>query len=192
MYCKECGEQISNESKFCPNCGVKQSHTQKITESRGPIVEVHKCPLCNSILAPILNSSGKRFGFLCIKCDPDIINNECPVCHKNLQVYLGSDNCTSCGYSWRLQIDRSQGVQEETSETISLPNNTKEREPLICPKCHSTFLSANKKGYRVGNAVAGVVLTGGIGLLGGFLGSNKVRITCLKCGHNWEAGKYNI
>jgi tellurium resistance protein TerD len=32
-------------------------------------------------------------------------------------------------------------------------------------------------------------LLGGAGLLGGFVGSKKVMITCLKCGKQWEAGK---
>ena len=36
--------------------------------------------------------------------------------------------------------------------------------------------------------MTGAVLTGGIGLLAGFVGSNKVKITCLKCGHSCSAG----
>ena len=62
-------------------------------------------------------------------------------------------------------------------------------EPTIhCPKCNSTQLTANKKGFSGTKAVAGAVLTGGIGLLAGTLGSNKVRITCLACGHVFKPG----
>jgi hypothetical protein len=59
-------------------------------------------------------------------------------------------------------------------------------EPIRCPKCGSTQLTANKKGFGLGKAVVGGVLMGGVGLLGGFLGSGKVQITCLKCGRTWK------
>lgn len=60
---------------------------------------------------------------------------------------------------------------------------------IKCPKCKSTQLTANKKGFGLGKAVVGGLLTGGVGLLGGFIGSGKVVITCLKCGNSWKAGK---
>ncbi len=58
-----------------------------------------------------------------------------------------------------------------------------------CPKCHSTSLSANKKGFGIGKAVIGAALTGGIGLVAGNIGAAKVKVTCLKCGHQFWAGK---
>jgi len=58
-----------------------------------------------------------------------------------------------------------------------------------CPKCASTSLSANKKGFGIGKAVVGAAVTGGIGLVAGNIGAKKVRITCLNCGHQWMAGK---
>ncbi len=58
--------------------------------------------------------------------------------------------------------------------------NTEDK--LYCPYCGSSQLTANKKGFGVGKAVAGAALVGDIGLLAGFIGSNKVKITCLKCG----------
>jgi len=54
-----------------------------------------------------------------------------------------------------------------------------------CPKCGSTSLSANQKGFRPGRAVAGAVLTGGIGLVAGGIGAKKVEVTCLNCGHKY-------
>lgn len=64
------------------------------------------------------------------------------------------------------------------------------KEDLIkCPQCDSTQITANKKGFGIGKAAIGGILTGGIGLLGGFIGSGKVKITCLKCGNSWKAGK---
>jgi predicted RNA-binding Zn-ribbon protein involved in translation (DUF1610 family) len=60
-----------------------------------------------------------------------------------------------------------------------------------CPKCGSTQIVANKKGFSGTKAVAGAVLTGGIGLLAGTIGSNKIRITCLSCGNQFKPGEGN-
>lgn len=57
-----------------------------------------------------------------------------------------------------------------------------------CPKCHSTSLSANKKGFGIGKAVIGGFLAGPIGLVAGNAGAKKVRVTCLKCGHQFMVG----
>jgi DNA-directed RNA polymerase subunit RPC12/RpoP len=64
-----------------------------------------------------------------------------------------------------------------------------EEKKLKCPKCSSEQLTSDKKGYGLGKAVVGGLLTGGVGLLAGFIGSRKVKITCLKCGTNWTAGE---
>jgi predicted nucleic-acid-binding Zn-ribbon protein len=59
---------------------------------------------------------------------------------------------------------------------------------IACPKCGSHDLHADKKGFSGQKAVAGAVLTGGIGLLAGTIGSNKINITCLKCGNTFAPG----
>ncbi len=58
-----------------------------------------------------------------------------------------------------------------------------------CPKCGCTNLSADKKGFGIGKAVVGAVALGPIGLVAGNIGAKKVRVTCLKCGHQFMAGK---
>jgi DNA-directed RNA polymerase subunit RPC12/RpoP len=62
-------------------------------------------------------------------------------------------------------------------------------DQIKCPKCSSSQLSANKKGFSGKKAVAGAVLTGGIGLLAGTIGSNKILITCLNCGNQFKPGE---
>jgi len=61
-----------------------------------------------------------------------------------------------------------------------------------CPRCLSTQITANKKGFSGVNAVTGALLTGGVGLLAGTIGSNKVKITCLSCGHVFNPGDQPI
>lgn len=46
MYCKNCGNELSNDAKFCSNCGTE------IKEKREVVFEgkIHKCPNCGEIL----------------------------------------------------------------------------------------------------------------------------------------------
>lgn len=60
---------------------------------------------------------------------------------------------------------------------------------IKCPKCGSNQLTANKKGFSGKKAVVGGLLTGGVGLLAGTIGSNKVKITCLACGKEFSPGE---
>ena len=58
-----------------------------------------------------------------------------------------------------------------------------------CPKCGSTSLSADKKGFSTTKAIVGTLLVDPlIGVVAGSTGKNKVIVTCLKCGHQWPAG----
>ncbi|MCW3789477.1 zinc-ribbon domain-containing protein [Plebeiibacterium sediminum] len=77
------------------------------------------------------------------------------------------------------------GTKTNESESKTTPNE----KLLKCPKCKSTRLTDNKKGFSAGKAVAGAVLAGGVGILAGAIGSNKVQITCLNCGHKFLPGE---
>jgi len=56
-----------------------------------------------------------------------------------------------------------------------------------CPRCGSTSLAGNKKGFGIGKAVIGAALVGPIGLVAGNVGAKKVQVTCLKCGKKFKA-----
>ena len=92
---------------------------------------------------------------------------KCPKCGKEI-----SDKaiaCPNCGYPM------NQQAQQE--------------EYLCCPKCGSRELHAEHKGFSGGKALAGALVTGGIGLLAGTIGSRDTQITCLKCGNRFKAGE---
>lgn len=59
-----------------------------------------------------------------------------------------------------------------------------------CPKCGSTQLTANKKGFSLGKAlVGGLVLVPIAGVATGMIGKNKILITCLSCGKQFKPGR---
>jgi ribosomal protein S27E len=62
-------------------------------------------------------------------------------------------------------------------------------EKIKCAKCGSYQLTANKVGFSGAKALGGAVITGGIGLLAGTIGSSKIKITCLTCGHHFKPGQ---
>ena len=57
-----------------------------------------------------------------------------------------------------------------------------------CPKCGSEQVAADNKGFGLGKAAAGLVLLGPLGLFGGLVGSKKIVVSCLACGHQWQPG----
>lgn len=58
---------------------------------------------------------------------------------------------------------------------------------LRCPKCGSTNLYTDKKGFGIGKAVVGTAVTGIVGgvLIGG-MGRKKLEHTCIDCNHRFK------
>lgn len=81
----------------------------------------------------------------------------------------------------------TQEIPIQTNTTVNYIQESTNTNPR-CPKCKSRETTFNKEGFGVGKAALGAILTGGIGLLAGGIGKNKIRITCMKCGHVWTAG----
>lgn len=67
----------------------------------------------------------------------------------------------------------------------------KNDDTILCPKCGSSQIHSDKRGFKVGRAVTGTVLTGGlaIGALAGGIGMNKIELTCLSCGVRFKIGE---
>jgi DNA-directed RNA polymerase subunit RPC12/RpoP len=63
-------------------------------------------------------------------------------------------------------------------------------EQIRCPKCGSSQIHSDKKGFSTGKAVAGTIVGGiVVGALAGTAGSNKIELVCLKCGNKFKIGE---
>ena len=89
--------------------------------------------------------------------------------------------------------------KEISDKAIACPNcgnpmnqQAQQEEYLCCPKCGSRELHAEHKGFSGGKALAGALVTGGIGLLAGTIGSRDTQITCLRCGNRFKAGEAKV
>ncbi len=58
---------------------------------------------------------------------------------------------------------------------------------IACPKCTSESVSVGKKGFSVGQAAAGGIAAGPVGLAAGMIGSKDTEFVCLSCNHKWKA-----
>jgi stress response protein SCP2/tellurite resistance protein len=59
-------------------------------------------------------------------------------------------------------------------------------ENVSCPNCHSTNIRTGQKGFGIGKAAIGGLILGPVGLLGGFIGKNQLKLTCNNCGKSWS------
>jgi hypothetical protein len=116
----------------------------------------------------------------------------CPNCGK--QASNKAQKCFICGYETlnlvappKKESQTTQVTTRITPPTITPP--TIDESQIRCPKCSSTQIIANKKGFDVGRAVVGGFLTLGIGAVAGLWGSNDLRLNCLNCGHRWKPKK---
>lgn len=103
-------------------------------------------------------------------------------------------NCSECGkeISDKAKSCPNCGVPINFVEDAVVLDNPVSDDILVCPKCLSTQLHSQHKGFSGGKALAGAVLTGGIGLLAGTIGSKDIQVTCLKCGNKFKAGEGRI
>lgn len=119
-----------------------------------------KCRYCQSTLEKIRQPSMPVKKVPCVVCSKMIMPS-------TAQNYGG--RCAPCG---------------KTSKPSA--TSTSKYSPKKCPKCKSVNIHAEKNGYGLGKGLAGGLATGGVGLLAGFIGSNKLRFTCLDCGKSWK------
>ena len=93
------------------------------------------------------------------------------------------------GFMDKLKEQVKLEAAKQANKATALINRRKELDEqgiAYCPKCISTSVQPLKKGFSLGQAVVGGVLTGGIGLLAGAIGKNKIEMYCMKCGNKWR------
>lgn len=82
-----------------------------------------------------------------------------------------------------LEIAKKQAEQQRRQ----LEEQRRQYDAMMkCPRCGSVSLSGNKKGYGIGKGVVGAAVFGPLGLMAGNIGSKKVIVTCMKCGHKFK------
>lgn len=189
MYCHNCGHGNISGANYCVNCGNKISATLETTLSENTQknsterIERQRCR-CGEIKRNVYKDykfSGQR---VCVRCE---IKEFCPDCGNKLRTKF-SEQCGNCGSSWR-ENPPTQNIHTSQISQGKFTKKVIEEEKIKCPDCKSTQITAHKKGFSGIKAVGGAVLTGGIGILAGTIGSNKLLLTCLSCGNKFKVGE---
>ncbi len=160
MFCTNCGNDCGN-ANFCPNCG---------TNLKGVVVTV-------SAADDTPHERPKKFR----RCG--YMSNE-----------LAAINA--------ICIDTGLNLTEATQIYDDLFYETVTKNPVVtralkrradlnksgqvyCPKCLSTSVSINPKGFGFVRGATDAA----DGMIAGGIGSKKVICTCLKCGYKWKVDK---
>ena len=180
IFCGECGEKCLKESNFCNKCGTKISNMkisdENITEKEYDLKGVdlqHIMQETSFIKASSIRRLKELTGIDLEDCRKILEEPYRKYCNENAGM-----------------IEEKRKKEDDISKIRRAKEEKVEKEKVACcPKCGSTSLSADKKGFGIGKAVVGASLAGGIGLVAGNMGAKKVRVTCLSCGKQFWAGK---
>ncbi len=128
----------------------------------------------------------------CSKCGAENLNKSkfCSGCGQSIDVKFVTINRYSkeeidiAYYKTNLQMQKEAlKIQQKTLE-----EQKKQFASMAkCPRCGSTSLAGNKKGYGIGKGLIGAAVLGPFGLVAGNLGAKKVIVTCMKCGKKFKA-----
>lgn len=84
---------------------------------------------------------------------------------------VSKDLAEKCIEAAKEKREQKKAEEQELKDRIK----QMDKEGIVyCPKCYSTDLTANKRGWKMTT---------------GLIGRNKIEITCLKCGNKFKPGK---
>ena len=86
----------------------------------------------------------------------------------------------------RVQQELRRRMDEANAEYYREQSYGPENNTIRCPKCGSTQITSKTQGFGLGKAADGGLLLGPVGLLGGLVGSKKIKVVCLNCGKEWS------
>lgn len=195
MFCFNCGKEVLDTAKFCSECGTAINSTNEpvmVIQSPEPPQIINKNIMKFHDIEFDINEFVRKIGFSkmnAIKHVQDLTGASLfetkafidTLYHTYKMNYNNQNQIAKPPVENKFVIERRELLEK-------LKQYDKEGIPY-CPKCYSTSLTANKKGFGVGKAVVGAALTGGIGLVAGNINAKKVNITCLKCGYQFKPGK---
>lgn len=147
LYCKGCGHQLTEPSKFCPHCGLSVESVGAGAENQRSVVwegVVHKCPQCGE---PIKSFSGR-----CPVCgfefrDRGAVRSVTELAAK-IQYYENEKaNATRRGFAKPLSVNDVNEICQQEASVIKahpIPNNIEDIKEFVVyaatnidPDCYS-------------------------------------------------------
>lgn len=156
-FCSNCGKEVTGN--FCSNCGTRLEddmicNINGVTIDYKELVDLYGKDKVNAIKY-VSHAANLKL-------------NEAKKIVDEAYKKVGNKSIIQTG---------KEAYHEEMKNDLAKRNLKKKYEEEgtpYCPKCMSTNIHAEKRGWK---------------LTTGLLGSSKIMITCLNCGHKWRAGK---
>jgi len=101
-------------------------------------------------------------------------------------ISLNNSGYGNTGNTQSSSLSNSYSNAQSNVHNNSQSYGNTQNQGIVCPSCHSTQVTAGKKGFGIGKAVVGGVLLGPVGLLAGFIGSKNMEFFCLSCKTRWS------
>ncbi len=216
MFCPNCGYDCK-DANFCPNCGaslkelkIPASATEKVS-AEVESVEKQSIPPLNEPyyreinghridLNQVVRLCGKKarkfgsYAYVSKECgitseEAKQIMDQVYAAHEDVDVSFWDGVKENFLMEAKRRRDKSEAEREDKR---SLKNQIKEDQAngiVCCPKCGSTSVTAQKKGFSFVKGAIGATVGLDVGLIAGGAGANKVILTCMNCGHQWKPGK---
>lgn len=120
------------------------------------------------------------------------MKTECPHCGQHYEIddqYEGQAvECSKCNREFVVERRNTTSDMLKSAPAFGFSVPTEENIKVQCPYCNSDQLVSKTKGFSIGKAAIGAFLIGPVGLLGGAIGSKKIRVACMHCGREWNIG----
>ena len=187
MYCPNCGRDCE-EAKFCSECGQKLRSENNEAERIIEYPPLNK-PFVQMIagkeidLHQIIRAYGmgrRRIGaYYYLAHKYDLSNAEVrQILDPIFEAHAGEKVSFWSSFFASANIQNEEKWQKRKA-VIDREEELKASGQVYCPKCLSISVTAQKRGYSVGQSFLG-------GPRAGAIGANKVQCVCLKCGYKWE------
>ena len=179
MFCPNCGNDCGS-FKFCPECGARLSVQEQFPV---PAVQVCEKDAPESIYQTSVN--GQQIDMLDVVCKYGASKNR-TYAHLKREYGISKSQAKELLTQYYEQIATGN---PKYSFGVSYGQELGASRQACCPRCCSTSIFANQKGFSYSRGAIGAAFGLDVGLIAGGIGSKKVICTCLKCGYQWKAGK---
>lgn len=182
IKCPECGGQVSDKAQACIHCGYPLqeivSKSSKNIWNNTDVTELEK------FFVGLSKQNKKSFIYVCEYFE-DSSKPEADPTKRNLdypgqQEKYKESNKFVKDFSKKNNMNRHDAgkfILEylRSKNYASTPQPSQPTSQLRCPRCGSTSITTEKRGYDI---------------MWGFLGSERIVYNvCQKCGHKWKIGR---
>lgn len=154
--CLNCGDTLLDAAKKCPICGNKKDFA---------VVDKNDSESIEQILASVPHPKAT----LSPKWKTSLV-------------------MTAMDQKRAAQQGTQKAMKRQSAKSITRQRIAENRKNAVacCPKCGSASLSTHQKGFGFGRGALGASFGLDVGLFAGGIGSKKLYVTCLNCGHRWK------